>query len=139
MPTRKQRKRRQKGRRHDYEYVYVDDEGNELDPEEAAALQPASPERSPASRNGRAKPRAVAQNTRIQPPSWARVAKRGAIFAPLMFITVMFLDSKLGLVQVAIQTLLLMAIFLPFSYFLDSFMYSRYQRRIGGPDPRAKR
>ena len=139
MPTRKQRKRRQKGRRHEYEYVYVDEEGNELDPEEAAALEPATPARSPAARNGRAKPRPAAQNPRIQPPSWSRVAKRGAIFAPLMFITVMFLDSKLSLVQVAIQTALLMAIFLPFSYFLDSFMYSRYQRRVGGPDQRAKR
>ena len=139
MPTRKQRKRRQKGRRHDYEYVYVDEEGNELDPEEAAALEPSGPERSPASRNGRAKPRPAAQNPRIQPPSWARVAKRGAIFAPLMFITVMFLDSDLSIVQVAIQTALLMAIFLPFSYFLDAFMYSRYQRRMGGPDTREKR
>ena len=139
MPTRKQRRRRQKDRRHEYEYVYVDEEGNELDADEAAELEPSSPARSPASRNGRAKPRAAAQNPRIQPPSWSRVAKRGAIFAPLMFITVMFLDSSLTLVQVGIQTLLLMAIFLPFSYFLDSFMYSRYQRRMGGPDPRAKR
>ena len=30
MPTRKQRRREAKARRHDYEYVYVDDEGNEV-------------------------------------------------------------------------------------------------------------
>jgi hypothetical protein len=48
----------------------------------------------------------------------------------------MFLDRGLELWQVAIQTAWLMAIFLPFSYFLDSFMYRRYQRRIGAPDAR---
>ena len=29
MPTRKQRRRNQKARRHEYEYVYLDDEGKE--------------------------------------------------------------------------------------------------------------
>jgi hypothetical protein len=30
VPTRKQRRRQQKERRHEYEIVYVDDEGNEV-------------------------------------------------------------------------------------------------------------
>ena len=30
MPTKKQRRRHQKARRHEYEYVYLDDEGNEV-------------------------------------------------------------------------------------------------------------
>ena len=36
MPTKKQRRRNQKARRHEYEYVYLDDEGNEVpaDPSE---------------------------------------------------------------------------------------------------------
>jgi hypothetical protein len=133
MPTRKQRKRRQKDRRHDYEYVYVDEEGNELDvvEDEGRAQQSAS-------RNGKARARpASAPNVRVQPPSWKRVGKRGLIFAPLMFVTVMLLDNQLELWQVAMQTAWLMAIFLPFSYFLDSFMYRRNVRRAGG-DPRAK-
>lgn len=134
MPTRKQRRRRVKERRHEYEYVYVDDEGNEVevDEEEFRARQAAG-------RNGRAKPSTAARSAgpRVQPPSWTRVLKRGAIFAPLMFITVMFLDNRLTLLQVAFQTALLMAVFLPFSYFLDSWMYRRYQRRIGAaPDSR---
>jgi hypothetical protein len=133
MPTRKQRKRRQKGRRHEYEYVYVDEEGNEVDVAEDEVRAEQS-----ASRNGKARARpASGANVRVQAPSWKRVGKRGLIFAPLMFVTVMFLDSSLGLLQVALQTALLMAIFLPFSYFLDSFMYRRYLRRTGG-DARAK-
>lgn len=124
MPTRKQRRRRAKGRRHEYEYVYVDEEGNEVDVDPGEL----EPERT-ASRNGRVRdsPRA---NARIQPPSWRRVGKRGLIFAPLMFVTVMLLDSSLELWQVAVQTLWLLAIFLPFSYFMDSFMYRRYRRRL---------
>ena len=128
MPTRKQRRRREKGRRHEYEYVYVDEEGNELDvtEDEVRAEQAAA-------RNGRTRARpATPANSRIQPPSWRRVGKRGLIFAPLMFVTVMVLDNQLELWQVAVQTLWLLAIFLPFSYFLDSFMYRRHVKRTGG-------
>ncbi len=137
MPTRKQRRRQEKGRRHEYEFVYVDDDGNEVDPAEVEDLEASQSTRSPAGRNGRAKPRAASAGPRIQPPSWRRVGKRGAVFAPLMFLTVMFLDSELALWQVGVQTVWLMAIFLPFSYFLDSFMYRRYQRRTETPDPRS--
>jgi hypothetical protein len=133
MPTRKQRKRRQKGRRHEYEYVYVDEEGNEVDVAEDEVRAEQS-----ASRNGKTRSRpAAGANVRVQPPSWKRVGKRGLIFAPLMFVTVMLLDNSLELWQVAVQTAWLMAIFLPFSYFLDLFMYRRYLRRAGG-DTRAK-
>ena len=134
MPTRKQRRRRQKGRRHEYEYVYVDDDGNEVEVD-ADELKTARA----ASRNG-TKPRPARANPRIQPPSWRRVGKRGLFFAPLMFITVMLLDQQLELWQVAVQTAWLLAIFLPFSYFMDSFMYRRYTRRTGGdPGANAKR
>jgi hypothetical protein len=39
MPTKKQRRRNQKARRHEYEYVYLDGEGNEVpvDPSELRA------------------------------------------------------------------------------------------------------
>lgn len=129
MPTRKQRRRRAKDRRHEYEYVYVDDEGNELevDADEVKAEQAAS-------RNGRAKPNAraaTAGRPAIQPPSWRRVGKRGLIFAPLMFLTVMFTSGDATLPQQIAMTAWLLAIFLPFSYFMDSFMYRRYVKRTG--------
>ena len=50
MPTRKQRRREQKSRRHEWEYVYVDDEGNEVDVDPADL----KPERSGATRTARA-------------------------------------------------------------------------------------
>jgi hypothetical protein len=128
MPSRRQRKRRQKDRRHDWEYVYVDDEGNEVEtPEDELAL----------SRNGKRAaqqqpPKGKASGMReVQPPSWRRVAKRGLIFAPLMFLTVTFLSGELTIAQRLVNTAFLLAFFLPFSYAMDALMYRMYRKRTG--------
>ncbi len=127
MPSRRQRKRRQKDRRHDWEYVYVDDEGNEVEaPDDELAL----------SRNGKRaqqpQPRKSQSGMReVQPPSWRRVGKRGLIFAPLMFLTVWFLSGELSLAQRIINTAFLLAFFLPFSYVMDVVMYRMYRKRAG--------
>ena len=57
------------------------------------------------------------------------------IFAPLMFITVMLTSSDATVLQQALTALWLLAIFLPFSYFMDSFMYKRYTKRTGAAPP----
>ena len=133
MPTKKQRRRRDKGRRHEYEYVYVDEEGREVEVAEAEA--PASTARKDARgdgrRNGARSARAGARPSRtIQPPSWRRVGKRGLIFAPILFLFVTFLYRDLTPVQRVTQTLFLLAVFLPFSYVMDSVTYRLYQRRL---------
>ena len=115
MATKKQRRRRAKEQRHDY--VWVDAEGNELDPEEAASEQRSSQTRA-------ARPRRDPQA-----PSWRRTFKRGAIFAPIMLATVFLLSPDLPLSQKLTQTFLIVAIFVPFSYFLDRFFYRSFQRR----------
>jgi hypothetical protein len=127
MPSKKQRRRQAKERRHEYEYVYVDEEGKEVQ-----VAQEELEER----RNGKAKSAAPARaagrgGRTVQPPSWNRVGKRALIFAPLMFFTVYLLGGdELTLVGVVAQTFLLLAIFLPFSYFMDSLTYRTYQRRL---------
>jgi hypothetical protein len=139
VPSRKQRRRRQKERRHEYEYVYVDEEGQEVevDPDELEEL-----EEAPAPR-AKPKPRAKQQSAptragrEVPPPSWRRVAKRGLIFAPLMFITLMLLDRGQAYDLLAINTAVLLAFFLPFSYVLDSLMYRMYLRRAGGQSARS--
>ena len=70
---------------------------------------------------------------KVQPPSWRRVAKRGLIFAPLMFLTVSFLSSELSLVQKIGNTVFLLAFFLPFSYAMDVLMYRMFLKRGGAP------
>jgi hypothetical protein len=125
MPSRKQRRRQAKERRHEYEYVYVDDEGRELEIDEGELEE---------RRNGKPKrPEATATRSgrTVQPPSWQRVGKRALIFAPLMFLTVYLLGrDDLSTGQILIQTLVLLAIFLPFSYFMDTITYRAYQRRL---------
>jgi hypothetical protein len=120
MPTRKQRRRRAKELRH--EYVWEDEEGNELDPDEIRERAPsATPRARSAARGGRAP----------QPPSWPRTLKRAGIFAPVMFVVVSLLSSTLTIADRVVQTALVVLVFIPFSYFLDGFFWRSYQRRAG--------
>ena len=128
MATKKQQRRRQKLKRHEYEEVYVDDEGNELPPEEAEEFAAVSTSRR-AERTQKEKPTTRAGRV-LEPPSWRKTLKRGLLFFPLMLITVMLLGQELTLAQQIFQTLVLMGFFLPFSYFMDSMMWRSYQRRI---------
>ncbi len=124
MPTRKQRRRRAKEHRH--EYVWEDAEGNELDAEEIPVRKTGSQSRPSASpRSGR----------EAQPPSWRRTLKRGLIFAPIMFVTVMLLSSDLALADQLIQTAFIVAIFIPFSYFLDGVMWRSFKKREARREP----
>jgi hypothetical protein len=136
MPTRKQRRRMQKERRHEYETVWVDSEGNELEdpPDELVAT---SERRS----NGSKQPKAKAQQqrggrpARIPPkPSWRRAVKRASIFGGAIFALFLILGSKSGhhnitsaLALGAVYTLL----FIPFTFYVDRFAYNRWQRRTG--------
>ncbi len=133
MPTRKQRRRREKGLRHDYELVWEDAEGNELPPEDGPAN--GSDKRAPArsaSRGGR-------QGRQAQPPSWQRTFKRGAIFAPIMFATVFVLSPHLSPIQKITQTLIIVAIFVPFSHLLDGVLYRSQQKRAARDQATGKR
>ena len=126
MPSRKQQRRRQKQRRHEWEEVYVDAEGRELDPEEAEQI--VGPSKS-GTRSRAARPDRGSRRT-VEPPSWRRTFKRGALFFPLMLLVVFFVNTEeASTAQSVISTLTLMAFFLPFSYFMDSIVWRTYQRR----------
>ena len=126
MPSRKQRRRRAKERRHEWEDVWVDDEGNEIEPPPEADIQSRNGKRTAAPAKRQSKGRRA-----VQPPSWGRVGKRALIFAPLMFLTVSFLSKGAAPIQNVLQTAFLLAFFLPFSYAMDVFMYRMYTRRSG--------
>jgi hypothetical protein len=128
MPSRKQRRRRDKSRRHEYEYVWVDEEGKEVevDPDEVRPNTP-GPKDGKTPRDKRGRP-----VRKIEPPSWQRVGKRAALFAPFMFIVVWILRPEGAAPASAIvQTVILLGFFLPFSYLMDSLMYRAYLRRTG--------
>jgi hypothetical protein len=125
VPSRKQRRRRAKVRRHEYEYVYVDEEGREVEVEGEADGQ----------KDQKRSDRKATQTTRagrvVQPASWTRVGRRALIFAPLMFITIRLLERKEAISVSIVRTLTLLALFLPFSYVMDTLIYRSHQRRSG--------
>ena len=136
MPTRKQKRRRQKDRRHEWEYVYVDDEGQEVEVEkdDAAPARPAKQAAKTAAKSGTKSRQPARAARKIDPPSWRRVFRRAAIFGPVMVIVVYALRPKNATaVSIAVQVVVLLLIFLPFSYMMDSFMYRAYRKRIGDP------
>jgi hypothetical protein len=141
MPTRKQRRRRKKELRHEYEYVYVDGEGHEVETDDAD--EESAPKRG-ARRNGKADPaRAKAaagkrQIRKIDPPSWTRVLKRAAIFAPLIFVALGLFNHETLPARVAL-TAAYTAFFIPFMYLMDRAMYRTYLRRTGNLPARASR
>jgi hypothetical protein len=137
VANKKQQRRRQKLKRHEYEEVYVDDEGNELAPEEAEEFVAASPSRK-AEKSAEKRPTNRAGRV-LEPPSWRKTGKRALLFFPLMLITVMLLGRELTLAQQIFQTIVLMGFFLPFSYFMDSMMWRAHQRRIARAGEAKKR
>jgi hypothetical protein len=133
MATRKQRRRRAKEQRHEYEVVYVDDEGNEVevDPEEVApARKRESRTRSEPQRGGRLR-------GRLEPPSWRRSLRRGLLFGPIFLAVVLLLNgNRQTLAQSVLNTLLLLVVFVPFSYFMDRVFWRSYQKRLARSDGR---
>jgi hypothetical protein len=142
VPTRKQRRRRAKDRRHEWEYVYVDDEGHEVEVEEdeapVKAAKPANKGTKPAARPGAKGPARAGR--KVDPPSWQKVFRRAAIFAPVMLVVVYLLKPKNATaVSIIVQVVVLLLFFIPFSYFMDVMMYRNYRKRIGDPIPPRQR
>jgi hypothetical protein len=148
VPTRKQRRRQLKDRRHDYEYetVWVDpDTGEEVEPpEDYVDPTPDPPENgknAKAGKNGKAsakpKPKAQPQRggrqVRVPPaPSWQRALKRSVIIGAALFGVIYFLGSKNGNHSLASALLLASiytVIFIPAQYAIDRFAHLRWQRR----------
>jgi hypothetical protein len=133
MPTRKQRRRAQKERRHDYETVWVDEEGNELEepPEDFAAATPQQRE------NGKPKAKAQPQRggrpVRVPPaPSWRRAARRSLIIGAALFAVIYLLGARNGSHSLASAFLLAViytALFIPAQFTIDRFAHNRWQRR----------
>ena len=136
MPTKKQRRRRQKGRRHDYEFVYVDEEGHEVEVDQEEVEQARPP------RNGKRETKRQPQKGRdgrpvreVAPPSWNKVGKRALIFFPLIFLAFSFVNSNQPVGTRLLVTLVYTAFFLPFMYLMDRAMYRSYLKRTGQSAP----
>jgi hypothetical protein len=124
MPSRKQRRRREKLQRHEYEYVIDTDEG-----EEVVVDRPKADEAKDGKNRDASAPR-DRRGREIPKPSWQRVLRRTAIFAPLILVVVFLTSGKDATTADKVFTAaVLLAFFIPFSYFVDVFMYRMFQRR----------
>ena len=127
MPTRKQRRRRQKLKRHEYEYVVETEEG-EVPLERLRDAEESKRE------NGRRKDEKVPVDRRgrpIQPPTFRRVLRRALILTPIL-VAFVYLTSgdELAPAGIVLNALILIAFFIPFSYFVDSMIYRTSIRRL---------
>jgi anti-sigma factor RsiW len=127
MPTRKQKRREAKSKRHEYEFVYVDDEGNEVEAPEPPArngTKPAAKKAAAPARTSRRTP---------QPPSWQRAGRRALILGAVVFVLFGMLNKHHSYGAAALAAIIYTALFIPFTYALDRFAYRRWQAREQGP------
>jgi len=139
VPSRKQQKRAEKLRRHEYEWVLPDEEGEEqvVKPRELRAEKEAAKPPKPAAKGG-AQKQSRAQRP-VKPPSWSRAAKRMGWIGPLFFVFLLVSGgkSKPPVAVALAYAIVLTALFIPFTYWLDRFAYRSYLKRTGGTPPAA--
>jgi hypothetical protein len=128
MPSRKQRRRREKLQRHEYEYVIETEEG-EVPVESLRELE----QREREGRDGRDRrePALVDRRGRpVQKPTFQRVLRRAAIFAPILLVFVYLMSGdELNTAGVIANTVILLAFFIPFSYVVDLLVYRAMLKR----------
>jgi hypothetical protein len=131
MPSRKQRRRREKLKRHEYEYVIETEDGEEVHVERLRDLESDGERRDPKAAAPRKGEVLVDRRGRlIQRPSLGRVLRRAAIFAPILFIFVyLTAQDRLSVPGMLFNTLVLVAFFIPFSYLVDTMVYRMMIRR----------
>ena len=135
MATRKQRRRREKSFRHEYEFVERDEEGNEIPVErvarERAEKKEAKPARSGAKRpeQGRNATRPVREVRRadLERALQARRADGRRDVRPVRLRPAQRLAEQSGIVTAVIYAVL----FIPMTYWADRLAYRTYLRRSG--------
>jgi len=132
MASRKQRRRRAKDRRHDYEYVYLDEEGKETEPPEEAA-EPSRGRDGKEGRNGAkgARAKSGAAIREVKPPAWGRSIRRAALFLPLFFIVFTLVNKSMPVATRVLSSVAYSALFVPLTYMMDRMAYRTYLRRSG--------
>jgi hypothetical protein len=127
MPSRKQRRRREKTFRHEYDLVAYDDEGNELDAGELRREKEQDKEKArPAAAKGKAAPRRAPRP--VPPPTWRRAVRRGGLMGAVFFL----LMSTLFKAPLPISLIYSLAL-IPFTYGMDWFTHRTYVRRTSKP------
>jgi len=129
MPTKKQRRRRAKELRHEYDFVLLDEDGNEvpIDPEERRAEREQKASAKPKSGRGAQTGRSLREPPQ---PTWERAFRRGGLMGGLMLVAFIFV-FKNGPVGSRIAIGLVYGVaFVPLTYLVDRTAYRAYLRRV---------
>jgi hypothetical protein len=129
MPTRKQRRRRDKDFRHDVRVFEIDEEGNEV-PIAELRTREEKPEK-PTPKEKRATQSARARGVReVPPPSWQRALRRGGLMGGAMILVFLVVLKNGPVVQrLGIGVFYALA-FVPLTYLIDRTAYRSYQKRV---------
>ncbi len=136
MPSRKQRRRREKTFRHEYETVLLDGDGNEiaLDPEDLRAEREAKQKdrarAKPAGAKGKQTARASRPMRKPPLPSWRRAVKRGGTMGALMLVAFVFIFKSGPLPQRLGIGIFYGLAFIPLTFWIDRTAYRTYERRL---------
>jgi hypothetical protein len=138
MPTRKQRRRRDKDFRHDVRVFEVDEEGNEIP---IAELRAREEEKKPQKPQKDAQPKSRSGRTlrEVQPPSWERALKRGGLMGAAMIVVFLFLLKNGPVTQRVLIGVFYAVAFIPLTYWIDRTAYRSYLKRVNKQSaPKAK-
>jgi len=134
MPSRKQRRRRDKTFRHEYETLLLDEEGNETPlaamreerEQQRAEKKPAKP----AAKGARA------QRTLREPPAptWRRAFRRGGLMGGAIFVAFAFVLHGGSTQSRMLIGLVYGLAFIPVTYWVDRIAYRSYEKRMAKLD-----
>jgi hypothetical protein len=135
VPTKKQQRRRVKQRRHEWEIVEIDEEGNETVVDTRASRDddsvPASPAKAGKATRG--------SGRTVLAPSWKRSARRAAIFAPILVLVIFAFDKKTPVASKVAIGVFYSVMMVPFLYYMDRTFYRAQQRRAARERAKPKR
>ncbi len=137
MPSRKQRRRREKSLRHDYDFVVLDDSGQEVSvaPSELRAQKEKDKPKPTATTRGKGKTRATRTAREVQPPSWERALRKGGLWGGVMLLAFVFLFKNGALLPRIGFGLFYAIAFVPLTYWIDRTAYRSYLKRSGKTPP----
>jgi hypothetical protein len=129
MPTRKQRRRRDKDFRHDVRVFEVDGEGNEVPIAELRAREPKAKVVTKGKRSTTSAGRSGRALREQQPPSWERAFRRGGLMGGLMLLAFLFLFKNAPIALRVVWGAFYAVAFIPLTYWIDRTAYRSYLRR----------
>src|SRR2546430_10843575 len=132
MPSKKQRRRKEKSLRHEYEFVVEDEDGNvvTVDSSELRSDRVERDKQRASTKPARTQAKGGRYTREPPRPSWERALRRGGVMGVLMLAAFLFLFKNAPLPVRIAWGLFYAAAFVPLTYFIDRTAYRAYEKRL---------